>query len=434
MEKQQVPLIEFEHFTLGQISGLFKSNKIHINKEYQRGDVWKEKQKTELIKSIANYYPIGVLVVYRNEAGQYEILDGQQRLLAMKAYVDGEMKLEKTDLIPYNELDEQKKHHVDSYSIYYLKLMGIGTNNKEEDVIQTFLRLQEGTPLNKAEKICAHGGAYVNAFKKIRDDHDIFKKLGFDKRFRLRLLAAEMLLIELESDFECDLFPSLELGDHIVVLKKYSKTISQISLTFYIGTLDLLHASLTYLLTALKPRDVLAFYLLLSWLRKRRAGNQNIVNEFFAFAKEFMKNLSISGIYKKSPPKGMPRKVFDKYQEYKFQSKIMTSPDSIKKRLVFMREEFARLKKIIEKDKKRYHDEEQKRLLYFHQKGLCPVCGKPMDFKNSTADHMIAHSDGGRTDNLTEAQLVHWKCHKKLESSRKLLRIVKAAESKVPAA
>lgn len=58
MPKQTVPDINFGKFVLKEIPLLFSSNRIRINEEYQRGDIWKERQKIELIKSIVNRYSI----------------------------------------------------------------------------------------------------------------------------------------------------------------------------------------------------------------------------------------------------------------------------------------------------------------------------------------------------------------------------------------
>jgi uncharacterized protein with ParB-like and HNH nuclease domain len=84
MPKQTVPDIDFKIFVLKEIPLLFDSKKIKINEEYQRGDIWKDRQKVELIRSIVNRYSIGVLVLFINDEGNYEILDGQQRLLTIK--------------------------------------------------------------------------------------------------------------------------------------------------------------------------------------------------------------------------------------------------------------------------------------------------------------------------------------------------------------
>jgi len=61
---------------------------------YQRSVVWKDKQKAELIDSILMGYPIGVIVLNRIErkgvaqTADYDIIDGQQRLTAIKEFWD----------------------------------------------------------------------------------------------------------------------------------------------------------------------------------------------------------------------------------------------------------------------------------------------------------------------------------------------------------
>ncbi|MDP2036278.1 MAG: DUF262 domain-containing protein, partial [Ignavibacteria bacterium] len=105
MPKQLVPDIDFNHFVLAEIPKLFQQNKIKINKDYQRGDIWKLNQKIELIKSISNRYSIGVLVLFNNDNNQFEILDGQQRLLTIKQYVEDSIDLSKSEIQKYSELD-----------------------------------------------------------------------------------------------------------------------------------------------------------------------------------------------------------------------------------------------------------------------------------------------------------------------------------------
>ncbi|MBI2618093.1 DUF262 domain-containing protein [Candidatus Kaiserbacteria bacterium] len=419
--KQQVPDIEFDCFVMGQIKDLFDTGKIFINSEYQRGDIWTLTQQIELIRSIESRYSVGVLVLYINDRGQYEILDGQQRLLSIKKYIEGSLELKGSGLLSYTDLSTKQKFLTDAYSIYYLKLKSHDSESKEEDVVQTFLRLQEGSPLNRAEKISAYRGSFKDTFKEARESHDLFKLMGKDKRFRYRLLAAEMLLLELEGDFKNKLFPSLELKSFITALAKYKNkdTINSYKLKSYKGNLDLLHSSLNYLLTGLKPREVLSFYLLVSYLRKRKADNSNLINEMSAFSREFLKNLYSFGIYDKKPPKGMGVTTFEKYKSYKLEAKVMTTPDSIKTRLDILLDEFSRIKPFIEKDFRRYHEEEEKRILYFRQKGLCPECGGTINFRESSADHVILHSKGGKTTDINNAQLLHERCHKRLEKQRK---------------
>ncbi len=415
MPKQQVPDIDFDQFVIAELPGLFKSDKIFINEDYQRGDIWKDRQKTALINSIINKYSIGVLVLFINENGQYEILDGQQRLLTVKKYLTGDIDLSGTGLPMYGELNLQKKTLLDAYCIYYLKLKSHDPETREEDIVQTFLRLQEGTPLNKAEKISAYRGKFKDTFKNVRDQHELFKLLGPDRRFRWRQLAAEMLLIELDGNFNNKVFPDIDLDSLIKALKTYENDLSTRKVTFFTGTLDLMVNSLGYILTAFSPREVISFYLLVSWLRKKRAGNQNLIKELGEFAREFLRNLNSFSLYDDKPPKGMTKKIFLRYLSFKQESKVLTTGDSIRKRLEIMIQEFSRLKPIVLKDKKRLHDLEQKRTLYFRQGGICPECGKLIKFQISSSHHVIAHSKGGRSDDLKSAVLLHPRCHARLE-------------------
>src|SRR4030042_6812369 len=184
MQKQTVPAIDFDFFVLGDIADMVDNKRIFINESYQRGDIWKQTQKVELIKSINQRYSIGVLVLFINDEGKYEVLDGQQRLLTIQSYLKGTLDLSDTEIIPYDELTSREKKLQDAYCVFYLKLKSHDPESKEEDIVQTFLRLQEGTPLNKAEKLTAYRGVFKDTFKETRETHPLFNYLGTERRFR----------------------------------------------------------------------------------------------------------------------------------------------------------------------------------------------------------------------------------------------------------
>jgi len=414
--KQHIPDIDFDRFAFGSIKKLFDENKIFINYDYQRGDIWTNTQKTELIRSINNSYSIGVLVLYINDNDQFEILDGQQRLLTIKKYLNDELNLDRSNIKLYSELADQDQMFLNAYSVGYLKLKSHNPETKEEDIIQTFLRLQEGSPLNKAEKINAHRGAFKNAFKEIREIHNIFNYLGNDKRFRLRLLCAELLHLELESDFKHSKFPGLELTTLKNSCTKYAKEVGKSKLKFFKGNLDYLQHSLNFLLTAMTPRDLVPFYLLVSYLRKYKGDNSNLKNELSSFCSDFLQKINSFSVYDTTPPEEMEEKEFFEYLNYKTEGRKATSADSIEFRFNFIKKRFEKYIPFIQKDPKRLHDIEQKRTLFYKQKGICPECNKQIDFRvDGSAHHILAHKDGGKTDNLENAVLLHERCHAKLE-------------------
>lgn len=415
MPSQKVPDIDFQLWTIAEIPGLFEENRIYINKEYQRGDIWTHTQKIELIRSIDKRYSIGVLVVFINENEQCEVLDGQQRLITIKQYLDDELDLTNTGISIYSELNLQRKTLLDAYCVYYILLKSYNPATKEEDIIQIFLRLQEGTPLNKAEKLNAQRGKFKDTFREIRETHPIFSYLGKEKRFRWRQLTAELLTLELEGDFKNRVFPDLDLPSMINVVKKYETNISGAKVKMFKANLNFLHDSLNMILTAFKPGEVISFYLLLSYLRRMKAGNVDLINEFSEYATEFLRNLHMFSVYDVSPPEGMAKKRFDLYKTYKLEAKVMTTQDSIRKRFDIMLGEYNRLHPIIMKDPKRLFDVEQKRTLYFRQNGLCAYCGRKMSFSLSSGHHVVAHSEGSKTDDLSKAVLLHENCHKYVE-------------------
>jgi len=412
-----IPNLGFDHFVIAEIKDLFDSNKIFINKEYQRSRIWKDKQKAELIGSILNGYSIGVLVLTEN-VNNFEILDGQQRLCTINDYVrDALQNLKKFGIQEYSLLNKRDKSKIDAYCIFYLIVNSFSPATREEDITQTFLRLQEGSRLNKAEKLNAHRGQFKDTFVKIRETHPLFNEMNGDKRFRFRQLSAELLLLELESNFENFVFPGTDIDTFKIALEKYKRDIPKHTIKSLKGNLDVLYSSLNIMLTAITPRDLVSFYLLVSYLRKKKADNLNLVNELSVFFENFMQKVNSFGFDAVNIPKGFSKKEFEEYLQYKISARQATTPDSFRERLNFMLKKFKEQQPIILKDKKRFHDSEQKRVLYFRQKGVCPICNKKMNFKFSTGHHIEKYSFGGKTEDLSKACLLHEKCHKKVEKN-----------------
>lgn len=59
-----------------------------VNRTYQRKLVWSLDEKVRLIDSILRRYPIPLILLLQTESGQYEIIDGMQRLNAIFGYIE----------------------------------------------------------------------------------------------------------------------------------------------------------------------------------------------------------------------------------------------------------------------------------------------------------------------------------------------------------
>lgn len=91
--------------------------------KYQRRFCWSKEQAQELVRSLVKGYPIPPIYAYRNEKGQLEILDGQQRIMSLFFYYIG--KISKKRNIDLKELCIEGKTFVqalqESYQLETMK-------------------------------------------------------------------------------------------------------------------------------------------------------------------------------------------------------------------------------------------------------------------------------------------------------------------------
>jgi len=67
---------------------LSDSSYINLNPSYQRRHRWDAKKRSQLIESLLLNIPIPPLFLFENDYNQYEIMDGRQRLEAIKEFLD----------------------------------------------------------------------------------------------------------------------------------------------------------------------------------------------------------------------------------------------------------------------------------------------------------------------------------------------------------
>jgi hypothetical protein len=75
------------NFLLPQIRDLIEAGEgVNLRPEYQRRLRWTNKQKSLLIESLLLNIPVPPVFFYENELARYEVMDGQQRLNAIKEF------------------------------------------------------------------------------------------------------------------------------------------------------------------------------------------------------------------------------------------------------------------------------------------------------------------------------------------------------------
>lgn len=70
-----------------------KRKELIIDPDFQRHDVWKQRQKSELIESILMGIPIPLMYLFEDKNGKKQVVDGRQRISAILDFLEGKFKL-----------------------------------------------------------------------------------------------------------------------------------------------------------------------------------------------------------------------------------------------------------------------------------------------------------------------------------------------------
>lgn len=82
------------------------ANYINLRPAYQRRHRWDSKKRSQLIESLLLNIPIPPIFLFENDYNQYEIMDGRQRLEAIKGFLDNSFALRGLEYWP--ELDRSR--------------------------------------------------------------------------------------------------------------------------------------------------------------------------------------------------------------------------------------------------------------------------------------------------------------------------------------
>ncbi len=161
-----------------------KKKEINLQPDFQRGEVWSYQKKQRLIDTILRKWhipPIHLVIV--EEDGSREVLDGQQRLVSIRDFVKGDVKIngkqqpmdpfiESLDGLTYDQLPPRVRREFDDYSIRVFSV----SDYKPDEPGELFYRLNQTTSLTAAEQRNAFYGPVRNQIKelvKFASDHEV---------------------------------------------------------------------------------------------------------------------------------------------------------------------------------------------------------------------------------------------------------------------
>ncbi|MHC6626487.1 GmrSD restriction endonuclease domain-containing protein [Streptomyces globosus] len=83
-------MAEFESQTktIQSIYAWYSENKLWVNRRYQRKLVWTLNEKQKLVESVLKRYPIPAVLLAERDGGDYEVIDGLQRLHTLLSFAE----------------------------------------------------------------------------------------------------------------------------------------------------------------------------------------------------------------------------------------------------------------------------------------------------------------------------------------------------------
>jgi hypothetical protein len=136
-----------------------ENGEIDLQPNFQRGDVWPIAKKRKLVDTILREWSIPPVHVVVSETGALEVLDGQQRLTAIRDFIDGDFavdgkiephdpRIESVSGLRYSELPQQTRRIFDQYTLRVLRI----TEYRPEEPGELFYRLNQQIILTPGEQ------------------------------------------------------------------------------------------------------------------------------------------------------------------------------------------------------------------------------------------------------------------------------------------
>lgn len=88
--------------------------KLNIRPAFQREFIYKDKQRDEVIRTIKKKFPLNVMYWVKDDSGNYELLDGQQRTISVCQYVSGDFSI---DHLYFHNLTETEQQQILDYPL-----------------------------------------------------------------------------------------------------------------------------------------------------------------------------------------------------------------------------------------------------------------------------------------------------------------------------
>lgn len=329
--------------------------RLNIRPKYQREFVYDNKKRNAVIDTVWKGFPLNVMYWVRNEDGNFELLDGQQRTISICQFVWGEYLMSLDDkLTNFEGLSDDGKHRILDYplQVYICE----GTPDEQIDWFQIINIAGDRLTDQEMRNAIYNGPWTTQAKRRFSKTGCVAYQLGKDY-----MSGSPIRQAYLETVLK---WISRGKIDEYMVKHRFDDNCDELWQYFQ----DVIH-----------------------W-----------VQTHFTEKRKEMKDVQWGEMY--NLHRDDPFSESDLRERVK---KLMKDSDVKSKSGIYWY--------VIDGDERhldlRNFDDNTKREVYEHQLGICPMCGEHFDIEQMEADHIVPWCKGGRTvaDNC---QMLCRKCNR----------------------
>jgi hypothetical protein len=419
----------YSPYTVEMLETLLKNNQLELSPSYQRKSVWGPKDRTRLIETVLNGWPLPAIFLYKHRSGNrsvYQVIDGKQRLESvfffMGAIKGGKFEasfeidedvIEKVDWKRLEDIEEA--HRILEYKFHVVEVDGnIGS------ILRLFVDINStGKALSAAEKrkalfsnspILAQSERLAKSFADFLEGAKVVSKAQ-----ALRMKDIEMMCELLASAHRGNVLDKKESLNAVMGKEGANEREAKDAASQVRQSLQFIRTHFGDL-AATRFHRKSDFYSLAFELIRLRADGYVLDDKRRADqAWALLRQLS-DGVDHASKPSGGDRPTgpaADLWFEYLATVKEGTDAKSKRDRRGKI------IRGVIEslfqrKDERRLFSDLQKRLLWNATSSPhCEECGMPItSWDDFEADHRFPHSRGGSTS-IENAALTHKVCNRR---------------------
>ena len=406
---------ELDKWALKSLYENYKRNRLDVEPEYQRSKAWPDRLKYELVDTVQNEWPKGLIMLNIDQKvdsdgkplDYYHVVDGQQRLRCLFEYKDGleswtHPSTKKPDaFMPYGALTETSQERFDEYRVSVALMRDYET----DEMLDIFSRLQNSRPLRIGERVKALRSKHKPQLRKIAE-HRLFSIANSAHRSRdahwnlgavfykavYRDNPLERQEFEMVNEFLRDdgQFDDGQACKTLIATNRLMNLVNKV-------ILEAIELDNTFVDKTRSPRLLKWTFVCLTLLDRR-----------YAFAgRETSLARGLLDYHSAREQEDSPE--WTAYLNTGRTGRIDT--DDVKICLEHLMNRMILAGKLDPKDENRYFTPQQRDKLFKQSGGKCQTCGTEISRTNFHADHIVPYRNGGKTT-VSNGQALCPKCNR----------------------